>query len=225
MVSKLILYLYHKSKDKKMKKMYVAAFGFAALTMVSCGEATTESVETETEAVEVEAVTYTANTEESTIHWDGHYVMDGHNHTGTVMLSDGSMTMKGEEFVSGMFTVDLTTMKNTDMEGDTTKQGQLIGHLMSPDYFNTSEYSKVPVKVNSVMDDKMNITVTLLGNEITQDIMVAPTMDGDMVWLKGDVTLNVASANMPGMSPAEGDPAEAHVSEDIKFTLDIKMSK
>lgn len=209
-----------------MKKMYIAAFGFAALTLASCGEATTEVVETETPAVEeVAEVTYTANTAESMIHWDGHFVMDGHNHTGTVMLTDGSLTMKGEEFVSGTFTVDLTTMKNTDMEGDTTKQGQLIGHLMSADYFNTSEFSKVPVTVNSVSEDKMNITVSILGTDITQDIMATPTMDGDMVMINGDVTLNVAAANMPGMKAAEGDPAEAHVSEDIKFTLDVKMAK
>ncbi len=74
---------------------------------------------------------------ESTIVWTGKKVL-GKSHTGTIDLKEGYLEMEGDVLLGGNFVVDMTTIKNTDMDEGYGKK--LVGHLESDDFFGVSDH-------------------------------------------------------------------------------------
>ena len=72
----------------------------------------------------------------STITWTGKKILG--SHTGTIDLKSRYLEMEGDNLIGGMFEVDMTSIKNTDLEGGS--KGKLEGHLKSKDFFNTAEF-------------------------------------------------------------------------------------
>ncbi len=87
--------------------------------------------------VAVSAQTKTINVEKTKITWIGKKVT-GH-HEGKVNLKDGSLTFKGKKLKGGKFTVDMTSINDTDLKPGEGKE-KLEGHLKSPDFFGTEKY-------------------------------------------------------------------------------------
>ncbi|NEN23610.1 YceI family protein [Cryomorpha ignava] len=85
---------------------------------------------------DTEKTTHTVNTEKSTIFWTGKKVTG--MHTGTLMLKDGTVTVKDGIPVEAMMTMNMTTIEVTDIQ-DAEMNGKLKGHLHSPDFFSTEE--------------------------------------------------------------------------------------
>jgi hypothetical protein len=48
-------------------------------------------------------------------------------HSGTVNFKDGAVVLKGNKLAGGTFTVDMTSLTATDLQGE--YQGKLNGHL------------------------------------------------------------------------------------------------
>ena len=71
------------------------------------------------------------NVEKSKIEWTGKKVTGQHN--GTINLKEGALVFKGKDLVGGNFTVDMTSINTTDLEGGA--KGKLDGHLKSDDFF------------------------------------------------------------------------------------------
>ena len=65
----------------------------------------------------------------STINWVGKKVTGSHE--GTITLKEGTLIFKGKKLVGGNFTVDMTTINTTDLEGK--GKANLDGHLKSDD--------------------------------------------------------------------------------------------
>lgn len=101
------------------------------------------------------------NIEESTIVWTGKKVLG--SHTGTINLKEGYLEMDGDQLTGGMFVVDMTSINNTDLEGE--NKGKLEGHLKSDDFFGVADHP----------------TATLVINDATKNA------DGYIV--KGDITI------------------------------------
>jgi polyisoprenoid-binding protein YceI len=59
----------------------------------------------------------------------------GGQHSGDITLKEGSLIFKGSKIVGGNFTVDMTTINTTDLEGEW--KGKLDGHLKADDFFGT----------------------------------------------------------------------------------------
>src|SRR5690606_33819514 len=91
--------------------------GFIAL---SCSNQTSNQTENTTQPetkTDVEAQTFTIDTETSVVNWKGTMV-GVYDHFGTVKLSEGTITVKGKEVTGGSFTIDLKTMSPTDKNYD-----------------------------------------------------------------------------------------------------------
>ncbi len=80
---------------------------------------------------------------ESTVNWTGKKVTG--QHTGTLNLSEGFLVFDGENITGGEFTVDMTTLKVTDLEGE--YKTKLEGHLSSDDFFGTSNHKTAKLVV------------------------------------------------------------------------------
>lgn len=82
---------------------------------------------------------------ESTINWTGKKVTGSHQ--GTLSFSDGYLVFDGDKITGGEFTVDMTSLKVTDLEAGKGKE-KLEGHLNSDDFFGVKNHptAKLVVK-------------------------------------------------------------------------------
>lgn len=92
--------------------------------------------------------------EESNVTWKGYKV--GGEHTGTIDLKSGTLTFDGDKLTGGNFTIDMTTINTTDLEGE--YKGKLDGHLKSDDFFGVEEYPTATLLITSVTSEKNNYT-------------------------------------------------------------------
>jgi len=124
----------------------------------------------------VNAQTKKVDAAKSKITWVGKKVSG--QHEGTVALKDGALVFKGAKLTGGTFTVDMTSIKTTDL---TAEQGgdKLNGHLKSADFFGAEKYptstlvfKKIADKGNGVYTVTADLTIKDKTNPVTFDIAV-----------------------------------------------------
>ena len=84
------------------------------------------------------------STEKSSVEWLGKKV--GGQHQGNIQLESGYFELQGDKIVAGNFVVDMTTIVNTDVKSEDTKQ-KLVGHLKSDDFFGVEKYPSATFEV------------------------------------------------------------------------------
>ena len=127
-------------------KKNIVIFLFATvftLTATSCKDKAKEAATTEAEApANAQATTnseiYVANTEASIIEWKGFKPTGSHD--GTINVNRGSLEMTDGEIAGGTFNMDMRSIVVKDIPTDDEKNGKLLGHLMSPDFFDSENY-------------------------------------------------------------------------------------
>ncbi len=85
-------------------------------------------------------------TENSTVVWKGYKVTGSHE--GTINLKSGSLNFEENALSGGEFVIDMTTIVNTDMEGE--YKGKLEGHLKSDDFFGIENFPSATLVFTSV---------------------------------------------------------------------------
>jgi polyisoprenoid-binding protein YceI len=80
---------------------------------------------------------YSADPSATQITWTGKKL--GKEHFGTINLKEGVIHIDNNAIIGGEFHVDMTTIKNTDVE-DEKMNGMLVGHLKSDDFFGVENY-------------------------------------------------------------------------------------
>ena len=94
---------------------------------------------------------------ESTVTWKGYKVTGSHE--GTISLKSGHLEMDGNKLTGGEFVVDMTSLSNSDLDGDS--KGKLEGHLKSDDFFGVATYPTAKLVFTSVKPlNKNSYTVT-----------------------------------------------------------------
>ena len=151
-----------------------------ALFLVACGGAPEgEKVEAQDAVETTEAapasVTMMVNTDASTINWVG-AKFTGDQHTRTINISEGKLMAEGSDLVGGTFVIDMNTIKNTDLPED--KQGKLVGHLTSGDFFETEKYPKATFEITEVkaVEGKPDQTHEITGNFTMKDVTKSITI-------------------------------------------------
>lgn len=112
----------------------------------------------------------TAKTSESEITWTGKKI--GGQHHGTIALKSGSLNVEDNAIVGGLFVVDMTTIKNLDLESQDMNQ-KLVGHLKSDDFFGVEKHQEATLKItgHSPMENgKTTVTGDLTIKGITHPI-------------------------------------------------------
>lgn len=83
---------------------------------------------------------------ESVVKWEGSSLLFFHDHYGTVTIRDGILVTDGDHLTSGMITLDMTTIVNTD--GEFNKG--LVDHLKDPDFFDVANYKTANLEIRKV---------------------------------------------------------------------------
>lgn len=96
---------------------------------------------------------------ESTVTWKGYKVTGSHE--GTIDLKSGYLEMNGKKLTGGEFVVDMTSISNSDLEGDS--KGKLEGHLKSDDFFGVATHPTAKLVFTSVKPLNKN-SYTVVGD-------------------------------------------------------------
>jgi len=129
-------------------------------------------------------------TEESAVTWKAYKVTG--SHTGTVNLTEGALIFDEGKLTGGEFTVDMTSLANSDLEGE--YKGKLEGHLKSDDFFGvaTHQYAKlVFTKIDPSGKNSYEVTGELTIKGITNPI----SFDVSVYGSKATASLKVDRTN------------------------------
>ncbi|MFZ6052942.1 YceI family protein [Halocola ammonii] len=139
----------------KFKYLYVLAFAFILAACNNAGnegesttkEETTSNEEMESNDSEKAAVDgeYKLMASESVVNWKGEKVTG--EHTGTVQMESGMVTIKNGEIASGEIVMDMSTISNEDLKDDPDSQAKLEGHLKSDDFFSVDKHKTASFKI------------------------------------------------------------------------------
>lgn len=137
----------------------------------------------------IEEVKKEVKTEESTVAWKAYKVTG--SHTGTVNLKSGSLMFDGSNLIGGDFTVDMTSLISTDLEGE--YKGKLEGHLKSDDFFGVANHptsSLVFTKIEATGKNSYEVTGDLTIKGITKPV----TFDVSIYGSKATATMKIDRA-------------------------------
>lgn len=199
-----------------MKKtfFYAASVAFMAFGMTACGASTEETSE--------EATTYELDANATTLKWKGTYAGDGHTHNGTVQVSKGSVSYKGNTFDSGSFTIDMKTIENelTPEMGAADLNESISGEGL----FNTSQFPNVEVIVNSISDKEIDATLKVGGKEVPAKMPVTVKKTDKELTAKGKFTVDFSAMNAEGFQPGKEKGKEMqYIKPGVDFELNLVM--
>jgi polyisoprenoid-binding protein YceI len=87
-------------------------------------------------------------------------------HTGTLTLKNGSLTLKGDEITAGELVADMNSLTSTDIT-DKDYNAKYVSHMKSADFFNTEKFpeSKLVIKSSKKTDKGILVQgeLTMLG--------------------------------------------------------------
>lgn len=196
---------------KTFNFLFIAA---TALSLASCGGS---------EEVKAEKSTYALDTKTSNLKWKGSKSADDF-HVGSVKFTEGSLEMEGDSIIGGTFTIDMNSIVAEDATMPDAKKEYLAGHLKDTSFFFVAEHPTTTVTVNGYQNGELSTVITVLGQEIKQNIPVTIKNDGKTVSIKGKFDIDFASLKMEGMEPdpESGEGIQSVISYDLDLTLNKK---
>lgn len=100
---------------------------------------------------------YNVDAANSTIVWAGKNVAGG-GHDGTISVSKGNLVFDGNRLTAGNFTIDINSIKVTDLEG--ARATRLENHLKNEDFFDAPKFPEAKFVITKVEGRGSKATVT-----------------------------------------------------------------
>jgi len=143
-----------------MKTLKITMLASLSLILVNCKKNNTKTITSETTASEMigEEIEldpndeftyqYEIDTQSSAITWKG-FKPTG-SHSGTISMNKGTFDLSSTNGLSGTFVIDMNSIKVTDIPSDDEKNGQLLGHLKSADFFDVQKNPLATFKITKM---------------------------------------------------------------------------
>ena len=141
-----------------MKKLFTF---LTLIVLASCNTNPNQASTQQAQGVATADNIYNIETAQSQITWTGREVSTSY-HYGTLDFVSGNFEISNGAIVNGEFIVDMTSINNQDMEGDS--KARLEGHLKSDDFFSVESYPTASISINSselISDGKWNVSADL----------------------------------------------------------------
>ena len=141
-----------------MKKLFTFLM---LIILASCNTNPNQASTQQVQGVATADNIYNIETAQSQITWTGREVSTSY-HYGTLDFVSGNFEISNGAIVNGEFIVDMTSINNQDMEGDS--KARLEGHLKSDDFFSVESYPTASISINSselISDGKWNVSADL----------------------------------------------------------------
>lgn len=94
--------------------------------------------------------------------------MVGSEHMGVIQFSETNLEFEGDDLVGGTLIVDMTTIKNIDLEGEWREK--LEAHLRSEDFFDVTKFPTAKLTIKKVMETNENNLLEILADITIKDI-------------------------------------------------------
>ncbi|MBS1546978.1 MAG: YceI family protein [Bacteroidetes bacterium] len=197
----------------------------AMIALASCGspEAPATTEPTAPAAPAAAEVAYTVDTATSAVDWKGTMV-GVKSHTGTLHFASGDLKEQGGALTGGSFTVDMRsyTFTDTNYAKPGSKQGtkqNLMGHLMSPEFFAVDSFPTAQFTITSVSGNTATGDMTIRGHKSTEKVEnISITADGKTISATGDLTFNRQKYGVSWNSPMK----DMVLSNDIVLKIELK---
>jgi len=141
-----------------MKKLFTFLM---LIILASCNTNPNQASTKQAQGIATADNIYNIETAQSQITWTGREVSTSY-HYGTLDFVSGNFEISNGAIVNGEFIVDMTSINNQDMEGDS--KARLEGHLKSDDFFSVESYPTAAISINSselISDGKWNVSADL----------------------------------------------------------------
>tara|TARA_Y100000768_G_scaffold387814_1_gene380431 strand:+ start:673 stop:1284 length:612 start_codon:yes stop_codon:yes gene_type:complete len=141
-----------------MKKLFTFLM---LIVLASCNTNPNQASTQQAQGVATADNIYSIETTQSQITWTGREVSTS-SHYGTLDFVSGNFEISSGAIVNGEFIVDMTSINNQDMQGDS--KARLEGHLKSDDFFSVESYPTAAISINSselISDGKWNVSADL----------------------------------------------------------------
>lgn len=130
------------------------------------------------------------NSSASSIAWIAKKVTG--QHTGTVMIKEGSLQVKKGVLTGGHITIDMTSIKNSDMSGEYA--GKLEDHLKSDEFFSVTKFpvaNLIILESKSMGNHQYHVKANVTIKGITQPVEFDTTFKPEGKMYKADATITI----------------------------------
>lgn len=189
-----------------MKTTQLLSIGLLAATsvfFVACGgekKSQDESGEADTTAATEtsagESTTFAIDKDQSNVKWKGTMVgadlVDIYSHWGDVKLSEGEVTLNGDQVKSGSFVIDMTSIAPTDSNySDAQPKPKLVSHLAGDEFFSIDKYPTATFEIIDVAGTTATGTLTIRGKsgEATVENIEVSEENGNKI-ITGEMTFD-----------------------------------
>lgn len=192
----------------KTIKLILSGTVLLGTLLTSCGgEATNVSEKENTttpsappNADNSEVTKFNVDLEKSSITWRG-YILNIKEHTGTLKFKSGGVKMRGNEVIGGGLVIDMNSMATTDSNYDAEHPAEgLIGHLKSPDFFDTASFPVASVVFNE--GGSASVTIRDKTNKESYSAATITEVDGSKV-VKAKLSFDRQKYGVEFKGPAE----------------------
>lgn len=159
---------------------------------------------------------------ESKVLWKGYKVTG--QHSGTVNIKDGDLQFTDGALSGGSFTIDMTSLKVTDLSGGMA--AKLEGHLKSPDFFGVEKHPTASLKITKAVSrgtpGSYKIVADLTIKETTKKIKFQTQLSDDNKTATAKITIDRSDFNVRYGSGSFFDGLGDKTIYD-EFDLDVKL--
>ena len=124
--------------------------------------------------------------ENSKVVWKGYKVTGSHE--GTIAIKSGFLNFNTDQLIGGEFTIDMTTISSTDLEGE--YKGKLDGHLKSADFFGVENFPTAKLVFTEVKSSGKN-SYEVSGNITIKNITEPVSFDLSVYGNKANAALKI----------------------------------
>jgi len=123
--------------------------------------------------------TYSMVTGKEKVLWSG-MKANGKKHQGTINVKSGSVTIANGSIASGEVVIDMSTLVDTDLEGNEKSKAKLEGHLKSEDFFDVVKFpeSKLTVMSTTAADGTTALSGQLTVKGKTEPVNITASISG-----------------------------------------------
>jgi polyisoprenoid-binding protein YceI len=167
--------------------------------LAACQQAPKADKATITEAQSVqesEGTAYRADPARSWLQWVG--TKPTGKHTGRFQLQEGTLYVKDSSVTGGKFTIDIASLEDVDMKGDTAMKHKLERELKSHLFFDAEKYPTATFAITGVQAYHADgnevllkdATHTIQGNLRIKDVTKNISFPAKIVLIKDQLTAN-----------------------------------
>jgi polyisoprenoid-binding protein YceI len=171
--------------------------------------------------------TWQVDPSNSKVEWLGKKVTGQHN--GTIAIKSGNLKMEKDLLTGGEILVDMNTMQVEDIK-DTEMAGKFLGHMKSPDFFDTTQHPEARLVILSSKKSSKGLEVkgemTMKGK--TQPVTFLAVVDkkgNDTLLGKSDLALNRTKWDIKYGSGLIGTAADKIIYDDFNLKILISAKK